>query len=176
MKGSIEAGDLRDIRIMLAERFHELEAGGEMFGVVGAETMQFFDEFASDALSASEFGATVNDAMTDANYAIEAEIFFEPGNDEVAAGAVIGGFNRDFLGSAVLVFDCDGGIRKADPLEFAGNKAGHRGIGDIESEFDAGGTTVDSKDARRWPIHISEASLRHSRGPRFERFPHRANS
>jgi len=68
-----------------------------MLWVVGAESMQFTNEFACDALGAFEFGSAVDHAMADADDTSEAEIFFEPANDRIATGAVVGSFNRKLL-------------------------------------------------------------------------------
>ena len=77
------------------------------------------NESASNTLRACKFWSAVNHAVADAGDGIEAEIFFEPANDKIAAGAVIGGFDGQFLGGAIFVFDSDGGIGKADAFEFS---------------------------------------------------------
>ena len=45
------------------------------------------------------------------------------------------------------MFDGNGGIREADAFEFAGDESGHRGIGVVESEFDAGRAAIDREDS-----------------------------
>ena len=76
------------------------------------------------------------------------------------------------------MFDGNGGIREADAFEFAGDESGHRGIGAVESEFDAGRAAVDRKDSAtgtaRCPLRIR---IRRVPGLSFfKRFPHRADS
>src|SRR5689334_12466375 len=46
VKGGIEAGDLRDLRMLPMEQTHQLKAGRQMFGIVRAEAVQFVNEFA----------------------------------------------------------------------------------------------------------------------------------
>src|SRR5436190_1510076 len=137
-----------------------------MFGIIGAEAVQLVNQFAGKTLRGGEFWSTVNNTMADANDAVEAKIFFEPANNEIAAGTMIGGFDRNFLRLAIFVLGAERGIGKADALEFAGDEALHwcigairngsrgrsphrGGIDAVKGEFDAGGATVDGEDAIR---------------------------
>lgn len=97
MESSIEAGNLWNVWIMLVESFHELDTGGQMFWVVRAEPMQFPDEFASDTLRIFEFGSAMDDTVANPDHAIESEIFFQPFDYEIAAGAVVGCFQEKLL-------------------------------------------------------------------------------
>ena len=125
MESGVETGDLGDLRMMFMEQAHQLEAGRQMLWIVGAEAVQLVNKFAGKPLRGGEFWPAVDDAVADANDGIKAEVFFEPADDELTAGAVIGRFDGQFLGSAIFVFDCDGRIRKTDAFDFGGDEAVH---------------------------------------------------
>ena len=90
------------------EQAHQLEAGWKMLGVVRAEAIQFVNESAGKTLRAGEFWPAMNNAMSDPNNAVKAELLLEPFDDEFATSAVGWGFNGQFLRCAIFIFDRDG--------------------------------------------------------------------
>ena len=150
VKGGIEARHLWQSRMALMEHLHKLNAGGHVLGVVGADPVQLFHQSRGNTLGLAEFQSAVDDAMADPGHSGEPDMTFQPGDQKLPYGAVMGSGNDPGSGFEGAVPDGQRWLRQADAFYLAGEHPRGERVRAVESELNARRPAVDRQnDASR---------------------------